>query len=45
MDRYYIYGKIAEELDLAIDNLQKEDVDWLIDRLIRDLEELKEQKE
>lgn len=42
MDRYYIYGKIAEELDLAIDNLQKEDVDWLIDRLIRDLEELKE---
>ena len=42
MDRYYIYGKIAEELDLAIDNLQKEDVDWLIDRLIRELEELKE---
>ena len=42
MDRYYIYEKIAEELDLAIDNLQKEDVDWLIDRLIRDLEELKE---
>ena len=42
MDRYYIYGKIAEELDLAIDNLKNEDVDWLIDRLIHDLKELKE---
>ena len=42
MDRYYIYGKIAEELDLAIDNLQKEDVDWLIDALINDLEELRD---
>lgn len=42
MDRYYIYGKITEELDLAIDNLDKNDVNWLIDRLIQDLEDLKE---
>ena len=41
MDRYYIYGKITEELDLAINNLQNDDIDWLIDSLMNDLKELK----
>ena len=41
MDRYYIYGKIIKELDLAINNLRNDDMDWLIDNLMNDLKELK----
>lgn len=41
MDKYDISGKISELLDIAVSNLNVEDMDWLIDRLINELEDLK----
>lgn len=41
MDKYDISGKISELLDIAVSNLNVEDMDWLIDRLINELENLK----
>lgn len=40
MDKYDIWDKINELLDVAVSNLDKDDVDWLINELINDLEEL-----
>ena len=38
MDKYDISGKISELLDIAVSNLNVEDMDWLIDRLINELQ-------
>ena len=42
MDKYEIYDKINDLLDVAVSNLDKNDVNWLIDGLINDLEELRD---
>ena len=42
MDRYEIYNKISELLDVAVNNLYQHDVNWLIDRLMTDLKDLRE---
>ena len=42
MDRYEIYNKISELLDVAVNNLYQHEVNWLIDRLMADLKDLRE---
>lgn len=42
MGRYEIYNKINELLDVALNNLYQHDVNWLIDRLMIDLKDLRE---
>ena len=42
MDRYEIYNKINELLDVAVNNLYQHEVNWLIDRLMIDLKDLRE---
>ena len=42
MDRYEIYNKISELLDVAVNNLYQHEVNWLIDRLMTDLKDLRE---
>ena len=42
MDRYEIYNKISELLDVAVNNLYQHDVNWLIDNLMIDLKDLRE---
>lgn len=42
MDKYEICDKIDELLDVAVSNLDKDDVNWLIDGLINDLENLRD---
>ena len=42
LDKYEIYNKINDLLDTAINDLNKDDLNWLINGLISDLEDLKE---
>lgn len=42
MDKYDIYNKINDLFDTAINDLDKEDVNWLINGIMSDLEDLKE---
>lgn len=42
MNRYYIYNKINELLDEPVNNLYQHDVNWLIDSLMTDLKDLRE---
>ena len=42
MNRYDIYAKINELLDVAVNNLYQHEVNWLIDRLMIDLKDLRE---
>ncbi len=42
MDRYEIYNKISELLEVAVNNLYQHDVNWLIDNLMIDLKDLRE---
>lgn len=42
MNKYDIYEEITELLDRAVSDLDRDEIDWICNNLMNDLEELKD---